>query len=49
MNQSDLARELDKDRQIIQRMETGKVNPTIKTLQKIADVLEIDIIDLIKK
>lgn len=49
MNQSDLARELDKDRQVIQRLETGVMNPTIKTLQKIADALDIDITDLIKK
>jgi putative transcriptional regulator len=47
MNQSDLARAMDKDRQVVQKLETGKVNPTIKTLHEIASVLGIDITDLL--
>jgi transcriptional regulator with XRE-family HTH domain len=47
-NQSDFARELEKDRQVIQKLETGVMNPTVKTLQKIAYALDIDITDFIK-
>ncbi len=49
MNQSDLARELNKDRQVIQRIEKGKVNATIKTLHEISDALDIEIADLLEK
>lgn len=49
INQSELARELEKDRQAIQRIEAGKVNPTIKTLFEISKILEVTIEALIKK
>lgn len=47
LNQSELARALDKDRQVIQKLETGLVNPTIKTLYDISIALDIDITDLL--
>jgi len=43
MSQSDIARELLKDRQSIQRLESGKANITIKMLKELADVLKIDV------
>ena len=42
-NQSDLARACDKDRQTIQKLESGRVNPTIYTLQQIADGLGVSL------
>jgi DNA-binding XRE family transcriptional regulator len=47
MNQSDLVRDLEKDRQTIQKLQTGKVNPTIRTLHQICEVLKIEITDLL--
>lgn len=49
LNQSQLANLLDKDRQVIQRLETGKVNPTVKTLHELAEVLDIELTDLLIK
>ena len=46
-NQSDLARACDKDRQTIQKLESGTVNPTIYTLQQIADGLGVSLSNLI--
>ena len=45
LSQSDIARELFKDRQSIQRLETGKANITVKMLKEIADVLKIEVKD----
>jgi transcriptional regulator with XRE-family HTH domain len=40
-SQSDLARAWNKDRQAIEVLENGKVNPTRYTLYKIATALEL--------
>mgnify|MGYP001173339744 FL=1 len=39
--QSELARLCDKDRQAIEKIESGKVNPTLFTLWELADGLKI--------
>ena len=41
VTQADLARRLEKDKQSIQRFESGKVNPTLLYLKGVADALEI--------
>jgi putative transcriptional regulator len=46
--QSDLARACMKDRQSIERIESGKTNPTLFTLHEIAQALEITVSDLTK-
>jgi putative transcriptional regulator len=40
-SQSDLARACSKDRQAIEKLENGKVNPTLYSLYEIAKALEI--------
>ena len=40
-SQSDLARACDKDRQALEKLENGKVNPTIYSLLEIAKALEV--------
>jgi len=40
-SQADLARRLEKDKQSIQRFESGKVNPTLLYLKDLADALDI--------
>ncbi|MDR6300824.1 helix-turn-helix transcriptional regulator [Mesonia maritima] len=47
-NQSDLARECGKDRQAIEKLENGKVNPTIYSLYEIAKALKVDFYQLLK-
>ena len=47
-NQSDLARACNKDRQAIEKIENGKVNPTIYTVLEICKVLEISLSDFFK-
>ncbi|UNY97753.1 helix-turn-helix domain-containing protein [Zhouia spongiae] len=47
-NQSDLARACGKDRQAIEKLENGKVNPTIYSLYELAKVLEVDLFVLLK-
>ena len=42
-SQSDLARECNKDRQAIEKIENGKVNPTIFTLSEICNVLKVSL------
>jgi putative transcriptional regulator len=42
-SQSDLARACNKDRQAIEKLENGKVNPTLYTLLEIADALEVEL------
>lgn len=39
-SQSDLARACEKDRQAIEKMENGKVNPTLYSLYEISKALE---------
>ena len=46
-SQSDLARACDKDRQAIEKIENGKVNPTLYTLFEIANALEISLSKLV--
>nr|WP_262899491.1 helix-turn-helix transcriptional regulator [Chryseosolibacter histidini] len=41
--QSDLARAVGKDRQAIEKLENGKVNPTLYSLSEIADALNISL------
>jgi putative transcriptional regulator len=42
-SQADLARECGKDRQAIEKLENGKVNPTLYSLLEIADALNISL------
>jgi transcriptional regulator with XRE-family HTH domain len=48
IRQVDLANLLNMDDSTLRRLETGKTNPTVKTLHRIALVLEIDVADLFK-
>ncbi|KAA0991593.1 helix-turn-helix domain-containing protein [Dyadobacter aurulentus] len=43
-SQSDLARACGKDRQAVEKIENGKVNPTIYTLQEIAEALQVPLV-----
>ena len=47
-SQSDFARACNKDRQAIEKLENGKVNPTIYSLYEIAEVLEMSLSELLK-
>ncbi|MET0637776.1 MAG: helix-turn-helix transcriptional regulator [Chitinophagaceae bacterium] len=42
-SQSDLARACNKDRQAIEKIENGKVNPTLYSLWEIASALEVSV------
>ncbi|WP_040761572.1 helix-turn-helix domain-containing protein [Spirosoma panaciterrae] len=42
-SQSDLARACFKDRQSIERLEKGKINPSIYYLKEIADALGVEL------
>lgn len=46
-SQSDLARACNKDRQAIEKLENGKVNPTLYTLLEVANALEISLPKLV--
>lgn len=46
-NQSDLARATGKDRQAIEKLENGKVNPTLYSLLEISKALDISLSKLI--
>ncbi|WP_148909203.1 helix-turn-helix domain-containing protein [Sphingobacterium allocomposti] len=46
-SQSDLARACNKDRQAIEKLENGKVNPTLYTLLEIANALDISLSKLV--
>lgn len=46
-SQSDLARACGKDRQAIEKLENGKVNPTLYSMQEIAEALSIPLSKLI--
>jgi transcriptional regulator with XRE-family HTH domain len=46
-SQSDLARACNKDRQALEKLENGKVNPTLFTLLEISKALEIPLSKLI--
>ena len=45
-SQADLARACDKDRQAIEKIENGKVNPTSYSLYEVAKALGVHIRDL---
>jgi transcriptional regulator with XRE-family HTH domain len=42
-SQSDLARACEKDRQAIEKLENGKVNPTLYSLLEIANALGVNL------
>jgi putative transcriptional regulator len=42
-SQADLARACDKDRQTIEKLENGRVNPTLYTLVEISKALQISL------
>jgi len=46
-NQSDLARACNKDRQALEKLENGKVNPTIYSLLEIAKALDVPLKELV--
>jgi len=46
-SQSDLARACNKDRQAVEKLENGKVNPTLYTLLELANALEISLPELV--
>jgi len=46
-SQSDLARACNKDRQAMEKLENGKVNPTIYSLLEISKVLEVPLKELV--
>ncbi|MEO1033662.1 MAG: helix-turn-helix transcriptional regulator [Bacteroidota bacterium] len=47
-SQSDLARACDKDRQAIEKLENGKVNPTIFTISEICNALNVSLSEFFK-
>lgn len=47
VSQSQLSRSCDKDRQSIERLEHGKINPSAYYLKEIAQGLGVDIKDLL--
>ncbi|MES2431786.1 MAG: helix-turn-helix transcriptional regulator [Bacteroidota bacterium] len=46
MTQNELAMECDFEKASMSRIESGQANPTIRTLYKICNALNIDIIEL---
>jgi len=46
-NQADLARACNKDRQAIEKIENGKVNPTIYSLYEVAKGLQVSLTELL--
>lgn len=46
-SQSDLARACNKDRQAMEKLENGKVNPTIYSLLEISKALEVSLKELV--
>ena len=46
-SQSDLARACGKDRQAIEKLENGRVNPTLYTLFEVAQSLQVPMSDLV--
>lgn len=47
-SQSDLARACGKDRQAIEKLENGKVNPTLYSLLEVADALNVPLTALVE-
>ena len=48
MSQGDIARALEVDRGYISNIENGKKNPTLATIQKLADALKVLADELLK-
>ena len=48
MTQGDLCRKLEVDRAYISNIESGKKNPTLSTIERIAKALNVSIEELIK-
>ncbi|CAA0154634.1 Putative transcriptional regulator [Tenacibaculum maritimum] len=46
-SQSDLARACNKDRQAMEKLENGKVNPTIYSLLEISKALDVSLKELV--
>lgn len=46
-SQSDLARACNKDRQAIEKLENGKVNPTIFSLLEVAKALNVSLKEVV--
>lgn len=46
-SQSDLARACEKDRQSIERLENGKINPSVYYLKEIADALQTSLNNIV--
>ena len=46
-SQADLARACNKDRQAIEKLENGRVNPTLYSLYEIAKALEVSLNTLV--
>jgi transcriptional regulator with XRE-family HTH domain len=46
-SQADLARACNKDRQAIEKIENGKVNPTLYTLLELANALNLSLPELV--
>ncbi|GGH72058.1 helix-turn-helix domain-containing protein [Phaeocystidibacter marisrubri] len=47
-SQSDLARACNKDRQAVEKLENGKVNPTLYSLLEVSEALEVSLPSLVK-
>ena len=47
-SQSDLARACGKDRQAVEKLENGKVNPTLYSLYEISKALDVSLSQLVK-
>lgn len=47
LSQADLARLCNKDRQTLERLENGKVNPTLFTLFEVAKALDVPLRELV--
>jgi transcriptional regulator with XRE-family HTH domain len=47
ISQAELSKRADIDDGSLRRIETGRTNPTIKTLHTIAEALEVEVSDLI--
>ena len=48
MTQGDLCRKLEVDRAYMSNIESGKKNPTLSTIERIAKALNVSIEDLMK-
>jgi len=48
MSQGDLCRKLEVDRAYMSNVENGKKNPTLATIEKIADALNVSVGELLK-